>query len=139
MNFEFPGAVPEIPVSDLKKAIAYYESNLGFSIDWGGEGGGIAGISKGNCRMFLTDNAFREHYRNAAPVLVWLNLDSKEQVNELCRIWSASQAKIISPPESKPWGLHEFSVADLDGNVFRIFYDFATPEREMNANPVAGT
>ena len=139
MNFEFPGAVPEIPVSDLKKAIAYYESNLGFSIDWGSEGDGIAGISKGNCRMFLTDNAFREHYRNGAPVLVWLNLGSKEQVNELHRIWSASQAKIVSPPESKPWGLHEFSVADPDGNVFRIFYDFATPEREMNANPVAGT
>ena len=139
MNFEFPGAVPEIPVSDFKKALAYYKSNLGFSIDWGSEGDGIAGISKGNCRMFLTDNAFREHYRNGAPVLVWLNLGSKEQVNELHRIWSASQAKIVSRPESKPWGLHEFSVADPDGNVFRIFYDFATPEREMNANPVAGT
>jgi hypothetical protein len=56
---EFPGAVPEIPVSDLKKAVAYYENNLGFSIDWGGESGGIAGISKGHCRMFLTDGTFR--------------------------------------------------------------------------------
>jgi len=51
MNFEFPGAVPEIPVSDLKKAVAYYGNNLGFSIDWGAEGGGIVGISKGHCRM----------------------------------------------------------------------------------------
>ena len=79
MNFEFPGAVPEIPVSDLNKAVAYYGNNLGFSIDWGAEGGGIAGISKGHCRMFLTDDAFREHYHNAGPVLVWLNLNSKEQ------------------------------------------------------------
>jgi predicted lactoylglutathione lyase len=133
MNLEFPGAVPEIPVSDLKKAVAYYESNLGFSIDWGAEGGGIVGISKGHCRMFLTDNAFRAHYRNAAPVLVWLNLDSKEQVNELYKLWSASEVKIVSPPQSKPWGLHEFTAADLDGNLFRIFYDFATPERERNA------
>jgi len=133
MNLEFPGAVPEIPVSDLQKAAAYYESILGFSIDWGGEGGNITGISKGHCRMFLTDDAFRRHYRNTAPVLVWLNLDSKEQVNELYGLWSASQAKIVSPPESKPWGLHEFTVADLDGNLFRVFYDFATPERERNA------
>jgi uncharacterized glyoxalase superfamily protein PhnB len=132
MNLQFPAAVPEIPVSDLKKAIAYYESNLGFNLDWGGEGGNIAGISKGDCRMFLTDDAFRTHYGNAAPVLVWLNLDSKEQVNELFGLWSASQAKIVSPPESKPWGLHEFTVADLDGNLFRIFYDFSTPERERN-------
>lgn len=126
MNLEFPSAVPEIPVSDLKKATVYYESNLGFSIDWGGDGeGNIAGISKGACRMFLTDDAFREHYRNVVPVLVWLNLDSKEQVDELYELWYASQAKILSPPESKPWKLHEFTVADLDGNLFRVFYDFS--------------
>jgi len=104
MNLEFPGAVPEIPVSDINKAVAYYENNLGFSIDWGGEAGGIAGISKGHCRMFLTNGAFRKHCRNAGPVLVWLNLDSKERVNELYALWSASQAKIVSTPESKPWG-----------------------------------
>jgi hypothetical protein len=89
MNLQFPGAIPEIPVSDLKKACAYYESTLGFTIDWGTEGGGIVGISKGDCRMFLTDKAFREHYTNVAPVVVWLNLDSKEQVNELYRHWRA--------------------------------------------------
>jgi len=132
MNLEFPGAVPEIPVSDLQKAVAYYEGNLGFSIDWGGQSAGIAGISKGHCRIFLTDDTFREHYGNAGPVLVWLNLDSKEQVNELYNFWSASRARIVSQPESKPWGLHEFTVADLDGNLFRVFYDFATPERERN-------
>jgi uncharacterized glyoxalase superfamily protein PhnB len=137
MNLEFPGAVPEIPVSDLKKAAAYYESSLGFTIDWGGDGGGIMGISKGNCRMFLTDNAFRAHYHNTGPVLVWLNLDSTEQVDELYRIWSASQAKIVSPPESKPWGLHEFTVADIDRNLLRVFYDFGTTDREKNAQALA--
>jgi predicted lactoylglutathione lyase len=133
MKSEFPGAVPEIPVSDIDMAAAYYESNLGFSIDWGGEDGEIAGISKGHCRMFLTNRAFREQYGNVGPVLIWLNLNSKEEVNELYDLWSGSQAKIVSQPESKPWGLHEFTVADLDGNLFRVFYDFATSEREKNA------
>jgi hypothetical protein len=73
--------------------------------------------------MFLTDRAFREHFGNASPVLIWLNLNSKEEVNELHGLWSSSHAKIISPPESKPWKLHEFTVADLDGNLFRVFYD----------------
>lgn len=132
MNLEFPGAVPEIPVSDLKKAAAYYESSLGFSIDWGGEDGGIMGISKGHCRMFLTNDSFREYYHNTGPVLVWLNLYSKEQVNELFAFWGVRKTKIVSPPESKPWGLYEFTVADPDGNMFRVFYDFATPEREKN-------
>ena len=132
MNLKFPAGVPEIPVSNLNKACAYYNKILGFTIDWGSDGGGIAGISRGHCRIFLTDTAFRARYRNAAPMVVWINLENKEQVNELHTIWSANEAKVVSPPESKPWGLHEFTVADLDGNLFRVFYDFATPERERN-------
>ena len=79
MKSKFPGAVPEIPVRDINEAAAYYESNLGFTVDWGGEELGLAGISKGNCRV------------------------------------------------------HEFTAADPDGNLFRVFYDFATPKRAKNA------
>src|SRR4030095_4220433 len=128
MKSKFPGAVPEIPVSDINEAAAYYETNFGFTVDWGGEELGLAGISKGNCRMFLANANFRKQYGNVGPTLNWLNLDSKEEVDELYRAWSASRAKLTSAPESKPWGLHEFTAADLDGNMFRVFYDFATPE-----------
>ena len=129
MESEFPAAVPEIPVSEINRAAAYYKSKLGFSIDWGGEDDGIAGISRGHCRMLLTNSAFRQHYANSGPVLIWLNLESKEKVNELYELWCKSQAKIVSAPESKPWGLHEFIAADLDGNLFRVFYDFVGPKR----------
>src|SRR5688500_17742125 len=115
MNWASLAAVPGIRVTHLKKAAAYYESKIGFSIDSGGEGGGTMGLSRGHSSMYLTNDAFREHYRNAGLVLVWLNLDSKEQVNVLYGLWSTSKAKIVSPPESKLWGLHEFTVADLDG------------------------
>ena len=125
MKSEFPAAVPEIPVTDMNAALDYYERKLGFSIDWGGAGGGIAGISKGDCRMFLTDRDFRAHHGNAPPVMIWLNLNSKEEVNDLYEIWKASEAIIISAPESKPWKLHEFTASDLDGNLFRVFYDFS--------------
>jgi predicted lactoylglutathione lyase len=125
MKHEFPAAVPEIPVTDMNAALQYYEGKLGFNIDWGGVDGGIAGISKGHCRMFLTDRDFREHRGNLPPVLVWLNLDSKEEVDELYQIWNSGEARIISPPDSKPWKLHEFTASDLDGNLFRVFYDFS--------------
>lgn len=130
MNSKFPGAVPEIPVVNVDQAAAYYENALGFSLDWGGEEAGIAGVSKGDCRLFLTNEAFRAPYGNAAPVLIWINLASQAEVDQLYEQWQASQAKIISAPESKPWGLHEFTSADLDGNLLRVFYDFATPARE---------
>jgi|SRR5215510_9285653 len=129
MKSKFPGPVPEIPVSDINKAAAYYQGNLGFTIDWSEEEIGLAGISKGNCRMFLANQEFRKVYGNVGPILTWLNLGSKEEVDELYQGWSASEVKMLSEPESKPWGLHEFTAADLDGNLFRVFYDFATPER----------
>jgi len=125
MKNEFPAAVPEIPVSDMDQALNYYQNKLDFHLDWGGVDGGIAGISKGQCRMFLTDREFRRQHGNAAPVMIWLNLNSKEEVDELFEIWKAVGARIISPPETKPWKLHEFTVSDPDGNLFRVFYDFS--------------
>jgi uncharacterized glyoxalase superfamily protein PhnB len=133
MRSEFPGAVPEIPVNDVATAAAYYQDQLGFTLDWGDDELGLAGISKGNCRIFLANRQFRTVYGNVGPTLTWLNLDSKEEVDELYRLWNSSHAKLISAPESKPWGLHEFMATDLDGNLFRVFYDFATPERAKNA------
>src|SRR5689334_3629409 len=125
MKNKFPAAVPEIPVTDMDQALDYYARKLGFNVDWGGADGGIAGISKGACRMFLTDSAFRAHHGNAAPVMIWFNLDSNEEVDELYQIWKAAEASIISAPESKPWKLHEFTASDLDGNLFRVFHDFS--------------
>jgi len=46
----FPAAVPEIPAASVDKA-AYYVNTLGFTFDWGDEQGGIAGISRGKCRL----------------------------------------------------------------------------------------
>ncbi|GFE84938.1 hypothetical protein GCM10011487_69380 [Steroidobacter agaridevorans] len=85
--------------------------------------------------MFLTNPAFRLGYGNACPTLLWLNLNSRDEVNRLHADWSRSQAKIVSPPESKPWKLHEFTAADLDGNLFRVFYDFAWEEKNQQLPP----
>ena len=63
-------------------------------------------------------------------MLTWLNLDSTAEVDDLYQAWHATNAILLSAPESKPWGLHEFTAADPDGNLFRVFHDFATPERE---------
>ena len=133
MKLELPGAVPEIPVKDINEAAAYYVNTLGFTVDWGGEALGLAGISKGNCRMFLANADYRKECGNVGPVLIWLNLNGKDEVDDLFRLWSSSNAQLISEPESKPWGLHEFMAKDLDGNLFRVFYDFGTRERGNDA------
>ncbi|MGB2665643.1 MAG: VOC family protein [Candidatus Acidiferrum sp.] len=125
MLTHFPQAVPEIPVSNVEKAAEYYVNVLGFRFDWGNDQGGIGGISQGACRMFLTNAPFRQNYATGGPVMIWLNLESKEEVDELYRRWQQAGANIISQPEDKPWRLREFRVADLDDNQLRVFYDFS--------------
>ena len=123
MNEEFPSAIPEIPVSNVARAATYYEKCLGFHWDWGVDG--IGQVSRGACRLFLTDDAFRGAEGKGTPAIVWLNLSSKADVDEMHEAWRSGGAQIIEKPESKPWNLHEFTAADLDGNRFRVFYDFA--------------
>lgn len=132
---EFPPAVPEIPVADLDAATAYYRDQLHFHVDWVAADISLAGISRDHSRLFLAGPAFRETRGNAAPMVIWLNMDSNAGVDALHATWSAAGAIITSTPESKPWGLHEFFAADPDGNQIRVFHDFATPEREAAAAP----
>jgi len=127
MSEAFPGAVPEIPVSSVSAAIAYYEQCLGFR-GQGGSDGGFGQVCRGSCRLFLTDQGFRDGYGDLgvrAPVVIWLNLDNRNEVDVLYQAWRRSGARILCEPESKPWHLHEFTAQDLDGNLLRVFYDFA--------------
>ena len=126
----FPQAVPEIPVVNVEKAADYYVNVLGFHFDWGNDEGGIGGISQGDCRMFLTNTPFRQDDGNNGPIVVWLNLESKLEVDELYDRWQKAGAKILAEPEDKPWHLREFTVADLDGNHLRVFYDFSSELRQ---------
>ena len=121
----FPPAVPEIPAANIEKAVAYYVDKLGFTLDWGGEEGGIAGISREHCRLFITNAPFRQSHGNTGPILFWLNLDSKTEVDQLFTEWKSAGANIVDEPDDKPWKLREFTASDLDGNLIRVFYDFS--------------
>jgi hypothetical protein len=76
-------------------------------------------------QTFLTGAGYRTDGAAKVPVVVWINLDSKAAVDELHQMWSSGGVQIVAAPASKPWSLHEFIAADLDGNLFRVFYDFA--------------
>jgi uncharacterized glyoxalase superfamily protein PhnB len=130
MGMTITAAVPEIPVADLNAATEYYRDKFGFTLDWSEDGIGLAGISRGACRLFLANEDYRAHPGNVGPIVIWLNLDSIDAVNDLHSDWSGRGATIVADPETKPYGLHEFRATDLDGNVFRVFYDFVTPQTE---------
>ena len=57
--------------------------------------------SAGDCRMFLTNAPFRAAGGSKSPVIVWLNLNSKQEVDELFERWNDTGAKIVEPVEDE--------------------------------------
>src|SRR5678816_1899818 len=92
---QLPGAVPEIPVSDITAATAYYRDHLSFTLDWLAADIALAGVSRDDCRLFLAGAPFRAARGNVGPVLTWLNLSSKAEVDDLHRAWRATNAILL--------------------------------------------
>jgi predicted lactoylglutathione lyase len=126
MKGPLPPGIPEIPVKDIERALDYYRDKLGFSIDWFEKSIGLAGISRGDCRMFVSGESFRSFYKNVGPIMTWINMDSVEEVDAIYAEWNASGAALRVRPELKPHGLYEFAMEDRDGNFFRVFHDDQT-------------
>jgi predicted lactoylglutathione lyase len=126
----FPSVCPEIPVSSLTPALAYYRDQLGFNIDWSDEQLGLACLSRGETRMFMANAEYRSVLGIQGPMVLWLNLSNRAEVDALHAQWAAAGARIADPPETKPYNkLYEFFAQDIDGNYFRVFYDTAWEER----------
>ena len=124
-----PPVCPEVPVADLVAALAYYRDQLGFNIDWSADEIGLACVSRDETRMFVATREYRAALGIEGPIVLWLNLSNRAEVDALHREWAGNGARISSPPEAKPYKLYEFYAQDLDGNCIRVFYDFAWEEK----------
>ncbi len=103
--------VPELPVVDVERAQQYYRDFLGFDIGWLVPDKGIGAVSRRDKVVIF----FRKRQAPFEPAIHWVfaeDLDASYQ--ELM----ASGANITEPLETKPWGLRQFTVQDLDGNLF---------------------
>ncbi|MDZ4843212.1 MAG: VOC family protein [Alphaproteobacteria bacterium] len=127
---QFPPVCPEVPVVSLAAALACYRDQLGFAVDWSDEELGLAGLSRGDTRIFMSAAHYRSHLGNQGPVVLWLNLSSRAEVDALHAQWVAAGAKVTAPPAAKPYKLYEFFAQDADGNIFRVFYDFGGEEKK---------
>ena len=124
----FPPVCPEVPVASLA-SLAYYRDRLGFTIDWSDEQLGLAGLSRGDTRIFMSSAEYRAAIGNQGRIVLWLNLASRAEVDALHEQWKAAGATIAASPQAKPYKLYEFLAPDPDGNVFRVFYDFGWEEK----------
>ena len=107
--------VPELPVADVERAQQHYRDALGFEIGWLEPGKEIGAVSRDGVAIF-----FRKREPPFEPAVHWVfarDIDTSYQ--ELMSLG----ANIVEPLERKPWGLRQFTVQDLDGNLFYFHHD----------------
>jgi uncharacterized glyoxalase superfamily protein PhnB len=107
--------VPELPVADVERAQQHYKDALGFEIGWLYPDKGIGAVSRDKAAIF-----FRRREPPFEPAIQWV---FAEDIDAWYRELQSSGAKIVDPLERKPWGLRQFTVEDLDGNLFYFHHD----------------
>lgn len=106
---------PELPVRNVETAQRYFHERWGFDIAWHNKAGRIGAICHGDCALFL-----RETDGDIHPATFWVFAD---KVDEAYAALLDRGADIIDPISDKPWGTRQFSVRDLNGNVFHFHHE----------------
>lgn len=107
--------VPELPVADVERAQRHYRDVLGFEIGWLYPDKQIGAVSRGEVSLF-----FRKREPPFEPSVHWV---FAEDIDASYQELKSAGATIADPLEMKPWGLRQFTVKDLDGNVFYLRHD----------------
>jgi uncharacterized glyoxalase superfamily protein PhnB len=107
--------VPELPVADVERAQQHYRDALGFEIGWLYEGKEIGAVSRDKVAIF-----FRKRKMPFEPAVHWV---FAEDIDASYQELMSSGANIVDHLERKPWGLRQFTVEDLDGNLFYFHHD----------------
>lgn len=107
--------VPELPVADVERAQRHYRDALGFEIGWLYANQEIGAVSRSRAVIF-----FRKRTPPFEPAVHWM---FAEDIDASYQELKASGANIVEPLEKKPWGLWQFTVKDLDGNLFYFHHD----------------
>jgi uncharacterized glyoxalase superfamily protein PhnB len=122
------GCRPVLCVHGVAASIEYYVNALGFRLGWawsekeqrflqpGDEAEPtFALVGRGLVQFMLCQQA------QGAPGM-WIHLDvhTAGQLDALHEEWARRGARVIEPPSSRPWGMYEMRVQDLDGHVLRV-------------------
>ena len=117
---DFTTAVPVIATADVTGTIAYFEKILGFRQQWTwGEPPVYAGVKAGGAMLYISHDpelaaAIRER-RLAPDVFLWVrDIDSAYDRHR------ASGAEIVEELSTRPWGLRQYAMKDLNGYNLKI-------------------
>ena|SRR5258708_40259587 len=104
---------PEIPVSDLRESVEYYEQKLGFQLVMQMPSGDYAIVERDGIAIHL----FEDNSRRLSPVGVHIFTPDLEDLYAEVQRRGAS---VSQPILRKPWGNRDFRVNDHSGNELKF-------------------
>jgi hypothetical protein len=107
--------IPELPVLDVERAQPHYRDALGFEIGWLSPDKMIGAVSRGPAAVF-----FRKRELPLEPSVHWVFAENLDGLYEKLQSLGAD---VVEPLGLKPWGLRQFTVKDIDGNIFYFHHD----------------
>jgi uncharacterized glyoxalase superfamily protein PhnB len=113
MTVKLSRTAPELPVSNLKESIEYYEQKLGFRVAMKMSGGNYAILERDDVAIHL----FQDHPRSSSPVGIHIFTEDLEALHAELQ---EHGARISQGILRKPWGNRDFRVKDDFGNEIKF-------------------
>ena len=115
-------------VKDVKRSIEFYSKQLGFTIDFVGDGPKFSILSRGNFSVLLrqlhhdghirpnripfTETGWHTTGREAWDAYIWV-----EDADQLFEEFKSKDVSIIKPIENTEYGTRDFEIEDIDGYI----------------------
>lgn len=105
--------IPILYSKNIVDSINYYTNILGFESQWVWEDAPtFGGVNWGEVRLFFCKDG-----QGSPGTWLCINVVDVDAYYEMIK---TRGAKVISPPEDKPWFMREMLVVDLDGHMIRF-------------------
>jgi Uncharacterized protein conserved in bacteria len=99
--------LPHFPVEQVGDAVTYYCDVLGFKINYAQHDLGV--MYRDKVTLLLIERP--DTHKGIGSCTVYI-----ENADQLYQELSSRGANALAPPVSRPWGLRDFTIVDLDGN-----------------------
>ena len=107
--------MPQLPVTDIDRSIAYYQDALGFRLAWLTADGSQAALGSGAIETLLLVAWASDSPPPPQSAYVYV-----EDPDALCAEYQQAGADIVESVASRPYGMRDFVVRDPDGHRFTL-------------------
>ena len=127
----FSHVEPVLAVKNVSETITYWQNVLGFPNKWTwDEPPTFGAVSWQKVHVqFYKDEALAESSKGNS---IWIRL---QRIEELYKFHQEKNAEIVAPLESKPWGMSQYTLRDING--YFICFAGVIPEKEKSESNIS--